>query len=316
MKVVLLVVMLGAAMVKLFDAAPAAHAQSASLRNVDWPAILASEPGITVDFGLQPPTGFDSGLGPWINVKLAGTVMVPGLGGESGISDFGGFAVTAADAVLYGDIDGDGRDEAVIRTESTGTGGSFGFLLYREGSGRPRLIAAVPGYKQSVSISGRALVVGNPYYFGNEGNCCPTGLVRTRYQLSGDALMTVGASYFAYSTSGGNEREVTFRELVVLAHYRAIDQHRFEDAFRFLSSGQQAGHTVETWRQGYASTRKVEVTTSAGNADNEVKVDIVAEDDTPSGGVLVQRFTGSWFLVADSSVPWGYRLDRAVIREA
>lgn len=293
-----------------------AQAQAGGLRSVDWYAVLASEPGITVNGDCAAALPFLSAMGPCIDVRVDPPRPVEGAG--SGPADgFSGVALLTPESggPLYGDIDGDGVEEAIIQTQSGGTGGSFGFLVYAQGANRPRLVAAVPGYKTFVSIDGGLLIVQIPYYFGFEGNCCPTGFTKTWYTISGGQLREAGRSYFALSLEGGEGQAVGIDELVVHGFYRALSQHAFEDAWTFTSARSRQGRSFEQWRAGYAATRRITVVTAPGAEEHEVRVELEAEDEAPDGGTVVRHFTGSWFLTPDSSVPWGLTLDRAVIRE-
>lgn len=296
-------------------AAPAAQAQPGGLRSVDWVAVLAAEPGIAVSSDCAAALPSLAVMGPCIEVTLDPPRAVEGTGGGREHS-FGGVALLSPESggPLYGDIDGDGIEEAIIQTQSGGTGGSFGFLVYAQGEARPRLVAAVPGYKTFVAIEDGLLIVQLPYYFGFEGNCCPTGFSKTWYTIDSGALSEVGRTYTVLTGTDGG-LTVGLDELVVHGFYRALSQQAYEDAWRFISPSARQGRSFEQWRDGYATTRRIAVTTAPGPGFQEVLVELEAEDETADGGTVVRRFTGSWFLVPDSSVPWGLVLDRAEIRE-
>src|SRR5581483_3746585 len=143
-----------------WSGAPAAHAQAGGLRSVDWAAVLASEPGIRVNADCLAALPDLQARGICIDVRVDPPQPVEGSFGDP-VDAFTGVAVIAPDGggPLYGDIDGDGVEEAIIETVSGGTGGSFGFLVYQQGAVRPRLVAAVPGYKTFVAIQDGLLAV-------------------------------------------------------------------------------------------------------------------------------------------------------------
>lgn len=290
-----------------------AVAQAVPLRQVNWNDVFpAGGPTVQISADCIPllpsaPPIF----GPCVRVTVEPPQAVHGVP-EPPTNGFMGYAMIGPDQVDYGDLDGDGREEAVIRVESTGTGGSFGFLVYGEGTPAPRLIAAIPGYKVSPRILGNLLEVHMPYYFGFEGNCCPTGITRTMYRLEGGTFRIVSRTYF---TNNIEEVRVSFAELVVHAFYRALDARSYEQAFRFYSPARQAATPFDSWKDGFATTQRIAVRTSPGASEGEVDIVLTATDDLPGGGTVTRMFEGTWTLIADDAVAWGLVLDGATIRE-
>src|SRR5262245_20403852 len=91
------------------------QAEPTPLRQVDWPSVLAADPALVID--PQVPAPFTP-VGPYVRlVNPIGPNQPP----------VGGFALL--DDVRYGDIDGDGVEEAVILLESGGTAGVLGLLV-------------------------------------------------------------------------------------------------------------------------------------------------------------------------------------------
>ncbi|HEY7801354.1 MAG TPA: hypothetical protein VIE40_01650 [Dehalococcoidia bacterium] len=94
--------------------------------------------------------------------------------------------------VLYGDLTGDGIEEAVVPISSGGTMGDIAYVvLTPSGSG----VAAVPMAKGdttsggvAVSIDGGRLIDTRPQYGPNDPNCCPTLLRKTTYAWDGQQL--------------------------------------------------------------------------------------------------------------------------------
>src|SRR2546425_11809957 len=85
------------------------RAQPGGLRSLDWAAVLASEPAITV--GAECPAAFPSlrAMGVCVDVRVDPPRPVEGnFGGP--VDGFTGVALVGTDSggPLYGDIDGDG----------------------------------------------------------------------------------------------------------------------------------------------------------------------------------------------------------------
>lgn len=267
-----------------------AGAAGAPLRSVDWLDVLQHDPAITIDpNAYQPPVEF----GPYISVDAAGSA------GDT----LSGYA--SLDDVSYGDLDGDGAEEAVIPIFSGGTAGMLGFLLYREGAPAPKLVLAQSGYKMSASIEDTQLIVYQPNYVGFEPNCCPSSSTRSAYKLRGDSLVKL-----TEETEPNDVQEVT-----VWAFYQAVVEKRYEDAYAFYSPGFQANTPFQAWRAGYAQTRSIDVDTSPGATPTEVRVALTVTDNQPGGGTVTRRFRGTWTLVW-SAEQRRWLLDRAQIQAA
>jgi len=102
--------------------------------------------------------------------------------------------------VAYGDLTGDGKDEAVVLS-SCNTGGTGNFsegFVYAMKAGKPAMIADIPGGDRAAGGLRRAWVEdGYLFVDANEetedsGACCPQAAVITKYKVSGNNLTTVG----------------------------------------------------------------------------------------------------------------------------
>jgi hypothetical protein len=249
-----------------------ASAARTPLRQVDWLAVIESDPSITVD-----PTAYKLPGGDWPFISIAAP------DGPDGT--LSGYAL--ADDPVYGDFDGDGAEEAVLPIDSGGTGGTLGFLLYREGDPAPKRVLVGTGYKLGFSAEGNKLAIVQPYYVGFEANCCPSAIVRTLNVLQGDQLVALTTE-----TSPNDVQEPT-----VWSFYAAIGDHRYEEAYAFYSPALQAANPFDRWKAGYANTQSIEVETSPGATPNEVGVVLTSVDTRPGGGTVTQRFTGTWTLI-------------------
>lgn len=260
------------------------------LRQVDWLAVLQNDPAVTIDPDAYTLPG---GSGPFVSVTAPGTPD----------DTLGGYALL--DDVVYGDLDGNGAEEAIVMIDSGGTGGLLGFLLYREAEPAPKMVLARSGYKLSVAIEGTTVVIHEPNYVGFEANCCPSSISRTLNALEGDRLVTL-----ATETEPNDVQEPT-----VWSFYQALSERRYEDAYGFYSPAFQAANPYNQWRAGYATTQSIAVETSAGATPNEVLIQLTATDTRPGGGTVTRRFTGAWTLVW-SAEHKRWLLDSATIQPA
>lgn len=263
-----------------------ASAPATPLRAVDWDAVLASEPNLTYT---EEPLFPGSSLR--IYVSLA-----------TGSDDVSGYPLF--DDIGYGDIDGDGAEEAVIPLFSGGTAGTIGLLLYREAPDRPGLVLARSGYKLDMTIEGGRLVLYEPAYVGFEPNCCPSASTVATYRLVGNRL-----EQQSFDVEPNEAQEVT-----VYGFYAALSRGDFEAAYDFYSPTLKAASPFEQWRAGYRDTLELEVETQPGATPNQVAIDLTATDRAPGGGTVTRRFTGTW-TVAWSPADRRWLLEEARIAE-
>ena len=104
--------------------------------------------------------------------------------------------------ISYGDLTGDGRDEAVVLSVcNTGGTGNFseGYIFTLKG-GKPVQVAHIPGGDRAYGglrearVENGLLVVESNDVGELGGACCPEFVVTSRYRLSGDKLVKVGVS--------------------------------------------------------------------------------------------------------------------------
>ena len=110
--------------------------------------------------------------------------------------------------VLYGDLDGDDADEAVVRVVCNyGANGAQdsvqvwtlaprGPVVIDRISAAPADVAATSAFPpgvRSVELDGTEISVAFTHYADDDPNCCPSQQTEVRYQLDGAELETVGA---------------------------------------------------------------------------------------------------------------------------
>ncbi|MBX5445217.1 hypothetical protein [Sphaerobacter sp.] len=266
-------------------ATPTASPPTASLRDVDWRAVLTGDPAL--DFGAAP-SGFPDELGD--------LYLPDGPGGVYGFP--------ALDEIRYGDLDGDGQEDAVIPFHSGGTAGAIGVLVYRATPDGPRLAAAQSAYKMEIRLDGGELVLRTAAYAGWEPNCCPSAWVETRYRLSGDALVPTAEQ--VEPVQGGELRTVEH-------FYGLLDAGDYAAAYTFLSPAFQAANPYDAWVAGFQNTERV-IAYVAQSEPSRVTVNLEAHERDPAGDTRVRHFSGTWDLIFDTTRRQ-WLLDRAEIRE-
>lgn len=98
---------------------------------------------------------------------------------------------------VYGDLDGDGAEEAVIVTyyNGGGTGRFTGIDVYSIRDGQPVVLGGIPGGDRgdggidTVELDGAIVVVGRLMSVEGDGACCPSKLARERWRWSGSAFV-------------------------------------------------------------------------------------------------------------------------------
>ncbi|GIW09752.1 MAG: hypothetical protein K6U89_04420 [Chloroflexi bacterium] len=249
---------------------PGRSPATVNLRTVDWNAVISQEPAL-----LHPqPPDYLAGQGPFIEFKTPGSI--PGFADLQGI--------------IYGDISGDGREEAIIPIVSGGTAGTVGFLVYAAGDREPIFATALTGYKLGARVSNGQLIVLEPIYAGWEGNCCPSGISETRYRLVGATL-----DRLARTESGLPEAIPA----TVERFYQLISERQLRDAYTFLSPEFQAANPYDRWSAGFANTSEVQAEAALVPGQNAATVNLTVTERTPSGQ-STRRFRGRWNLIWSS----------------
>jgi hypothetical protein len=173
--------------------------------------------------------------------------------------------------VSYGDLNADGRDDAVVLTTcNTGGTGNFteGFIYSMKG-GKPSLVSRIPGGDRAYGglrtarVENGALVVESNDVGEMGGACCPEFKVTNRYKLTGAKLVEQGpesrvALYpalrvaFSRGASGATLR----------VHVDAQDLKRF-------IVGARAGQTLDvSLNSDKASVRLIEEADVTGGVNN------------------------------------------------
>jgi hypothetical protein len=244
------------------------------MRTQNWEQIVTTDSSLVFNKKESDDLNKTFYRGPYVTVKG---------------SDLGGFALIKN--MVFGDISGDGQEEAAIILDSGGTGGAFVVVLFGIVSGKPKMIEKIEGYKMSAKIEKGELIIPQPVYAGWEGNCCPSGSSETRYILSNVRLTRVG-----YKDQPYDQAKVP----TVAQFYALLNQKKYDSAYQFLSPSYQLGQPYDKWKEGYAATnfsgRPPDITDSTGG---KVKAQIVAFEKTDAGEIR-STYDVVWSLVWSS----------------
>jgi hypothetical protein len=262
----------------------------ADIKKTDWLATLRAATGFSVDV-TTPGTSVTQ---PFVNISFAPSLA--------------GYAVL--DSVSYGDISGDGFDEAIITVYSGGTAGNTGLLVYQlDGSNKLTLVGPNDfytsfGYKSYGQIDNGDLVVGNVISAGWEPNCCQSGYVERRFHISGGRMTQKGqAVESGYLAARSNTIE---------QFYSMINAKKFDTAYQFTTPAFQTREPLDKWKAGFANTKSVQAEATATEAAGPVKFKLTAVDTTSSGD-LTRTYTGVWTLVY-STAKHQWLLDTAEVQ--
>jgi hypothetical protein len=176
---------------------PRADASAPARAAADAPADIRD-----VDFGEVAPPGSACSEG----LRFTPPAAIPVAGGRSPVLDIGRVTRLEVDAdVVYGDLDGNGNDEAVVHVVCTyganGAEDTVHVWTQRRGSTvhvasltePPRSVTgALPPAVAGVAVHGSQVEVTWTRYAADDPNCCPSRLTTVTYELDGDELDRVG----------------------------------------------------------------------------------------------------------------------------
>ena len=135
------------------------------------------------------------------------------------------FAGLTLDEVIYGDLTGDTKDEAVtvLRFDSGGTQYFYWVYVYTTAGNQPKLLAYFRTGDRSaqglyrVYIRDRSLIVELYDPDKQQGDCCSSGFIRGRYRWDGHVFATRGAIETGTPKSV-SRRRVVRRQLLFLVN--------------------------------------------------------------------------------------------------
>ncbi len=155
-----------------------------------------------VDFGEVAPPGSACAEG----LRFTPPAAIPVANGRSTVLDIGRYTRLEVDPnVAYGDLDGDGDDEAVVHVVcGYGANGAEDTVhVWTQRGGRTVHVASLTEPPRSVTgplrpalddiaVDGRRIEVTWTRYADDDPNCCPSELTTVTYELDGGTLDRVG----------------------------------------------------------------------------------------------------------------------------
>src|SRR6266545_4330839 len=93
--------------------------------------------------------------------------------------------------IKYGDLDGDGADEAVVYVIGGPSASVFAFMLYHEDTPAPRRMLLQTGFRVGARIEDGHLILNEPNFVGFEYNCCPSAETTKVEQWDGSQLVVL-----------------------------------------------------------------------------------------------------------------------------
>lgn len=128
------------------------------------------------------------------------------------------FAGLTLEEVIYGDLTGDSKDEAVVvlRFDSGGTQYYYWIYVYTGPAEQPNLMAYSRAGERAdrglyrVYVRDHSLVVEVYDPDERQGDCCSAGFVRYRYRWNGNAFVMLGAPQKGTPKSVSRRRVSTF----------------------------------------------------------------------------------------------------------
>jgi hypothetical protein len=266
--------------------------------DVDWSAVLATDPRVRVDSEESA-----SGGRVHVSITLDEPVAVRTPGGQMTLVEASGTAMT--ENTQTGQLDADRDNVTILPLRARDGSGVNGVLVYRLETSKPRLLGALAGYDLRARLHAGMLVVRQPVYVGFESAGQPSAMRETAHVVYDDRLIPVRVMVHALIRG---ERET------VAGYYAALADRRFADAYAFLSPRFQAEDArFSDWVAGFDATDEV-ILNSAEPTPGAVSVDVTAVERWPDGTRGERSFAGNWFLIW-SPAAGRWLLDRAQIAE-
>ncbi len=213
------------------------------------------------------------------------------------------------DNIWYGDLDGDGKEEAVIFFESGGTIGAVLLAVFSETSNGPHLLdwkepSMFKGFEGEIRHD-TLLVYGN-LYIGWEGDCCPSGMSTRFYNLKNKKLVLVKIVEEGIPKSAKNTAEL---------FYGLLSDRNYKEAYIFLGKKFRSKHPYKRFVEGYKNTISIKAQFDTLQvSDNTIHVYITSTDRQKEGTPIISEYEGTWKMYWANSED-GWLLDEPKIKK-
>ncbi|MCS6800444.1 MAG: hypothetical protein RMM58_07595 [Chloroflexota bacterium] len=252
-----------------------------NLRTVDWERALNGDPNLIS----APMPNFSGISGRFIETK-DGAVQ--------------GFVQTRY--VTYGDISGDGREEAFLPVVREGPVGVTGILVYRPSDRGPIFVGGIGGIAMRYEVRDGALWVASAARVGWEHPCCPSGQLERVYRVENGGLKLLSETV----TPRDQARLPT-----VLRYYQLVGERKLDDAYQLLSPGFRERQPRAAWEEAVRRQDIVSIT-ARDEPDGRVAVEMTESDPAEP---RTRQSTVVWALIwSPAAKQW--LLDRAEVRDA
>lgn len=172
-------------------------------------------------------------------------------------------------SVSYGDVNGDGNEDAVILSfcNTGGTGNFSEGFIFEMKNGKPALLARIPGGDRAygglreAKVEKGLLVVQSNDVGELGGACCPEYIVTTKYKVKGDKLEQSGTE---------SRREIYPAQRVEFAKGTSkttLTINLSDEGIKRLVIGARAGQTLTVTAAASDKSKKIEVMLRKGEAD-------------------------------------------------
>ncbi|MGB2694323.1 MAG: hypothetical protein WBD55_03950 [Dehalococcoidia bacterium] len=138
------------------------------------------------------PAATPTNAGPDADIHAVDLATRPEV--ENFVGSYGGEA--DVDRIRYGDLTGDGRDEAVLPIDSGGSLGDLAIFAFGYVDGQlKQLVLALPAQPRSgvsARIQNGRLITTEAYFADDDPLCCPSQIRRVTYRWNGSILVIDG----------------------------------------------------------------------------------------------------------------------------
>ncbi len=257
------------------------HIRDTSIRKTNWMEYFQHSPDFSID-----TIGVDTAWGKYFVLSSDTTFGDPIPGG-----------FPALDYIFYGDLDGNGIEEAAMLFYCGGTAGAMSYAVFRQGSTSPSLVEWGNGYKMGMGMRNDTLLIYQPEYTGGwEPNCCPSSLWTSFYRIKNKKIIL---------TDSTEEGIIEMAAGAADHFYDLLTDKQYETAYQFLGKEYRSAHPLKAWLAGYNNTDSIfAVVDTMRVSDSTVHVTLTAIDRLQNGKKISENYEGTWKMQWTKTQGW------------
>lgn len=258
------------------------HIRDTSIRKTDWMEYFKHSADFTID---STDDFIDTAWGKFVlSSDTSHGDPIPG--GYPGL-----------DNIQYGDLDGDGREEAAMLFYCGGTAGAMSYAVFRQNGNMPSLVEWGDGYKLGCGMRNDTLLIYQPVYNGGwEPNCCPSSLQTQYYRIKKNKLFLIDTA---------EEGIVEMAPAAVEHFYSLLSSRDDTTAYQMLSKKYQLSHPFKKWSEGFKNTVSSEAAADTmRTSDSTVYIKLTAVDRLPGGENITSTYEGTWKMEWSPDAGW------------